>query len=37
LAFDPVGSTAEELARRMAEDRARWAPIVKASGFSADQ
>jgi tripartite-type tricarboxylate transporter receptor subunit TctC len=37
IGFDPVGSTADELARRMAEDRARWAPVVKASGFSADQ
>jgi tripartite-type tricarboxylate transporter receptor subunit TctC len=37
IGFEPVGSGAEELARRMAEDRARWAPIVKASGFSADQ
>ena len=36
IGFEPVGSTAAELARRMAEDRARWAPIVKASGFSAD-
>ena len=37
IGFEPVGSSADELARRMAEDRARWAPIVKASGFSADQ
>lgn len=37
LGFEPVGSTPEELARRMAEDRAKWAPIVKASGFSVDQ
>ena len=37
IGFEPVGSSAEELARRMAEDRARWAPVVKASGFSADQ
>ena len=37
IGFEPVGSSAEELARRMAEDRARWAPIVKASGFSVDQ
>jgi tripartite-type tricarboxylate transporter receptor subunit TctC len=36
IGFEPVGSTAAELAQRMAEDRARWAPIVKASGFSAD-
>ena len=37
IGFDPVGSTGDELARRMAEDRARWAPIVKGSGFSVDQ
>ena len=37
IGFEPVGSSAEELARRMTEDRARWAPVVKASGFSADQ
>jgi hypothetical protein len=29
--------TPEELARRVAEDAARWAPIVKASGFRADE
>ena len=37
IGFEPVGSTAAELARRMAEDRARWAPVVRASGFSVDQ
>lgn len=37
LGFEPVGSSPDELARRMAEDRAKWAPIVKASGFSVDQ
>jgi len=37
IGFEPVGSTAAELARRMAEDRARWAPVVKASGFSVEQ
>lgn len=37
LGFEPVGSTPEQLARRMAEDRAKWAPIVQASGFSVDQ
>ena len=36
VGFEPVGSTAAELARRMAEDRARWAPVVKASGFVVD-
>lgn len=37
LGLEPVGSTADELARRMAEDAAHWAPAVKASGFRADQ
>jgi tripartite-type tricarboxylate transporter receptor subunit TctC len=37
IGFEPVGSNAEELLRRMAEDRARWAPIVRASGFIVDQ
>jgi tripartite-type tricarboxylate transporter receptor subunit TctC len=35
--LEPVGSTAEELASRMRADLARWAPIVKASGYRADQ
>ncbi len=37
LGFEPVGSSPQELTRRMTEDRAKWAPIVKASGFSVDQ
>ena len=37
LGLEPVGSSPDELARRIAEDVARWAPIVKASGFRADQ
>jgi tripartite-type tricarboxylate transporter receptor subunit TctC len=36
IGLEPVGSTPEELARRMAEDTAKWAPLVKASGFRAD-
>jgi tripartite-type tricarboxylate transporter receptor subunit TctC len=36
MGLDPVGSTPEELARRMAEDTAHWAPVVKASGFRVD-
>jgi tripartite-type tricarboxylate transporter receptor subunit TctC len=36
LGLEPAGSTPEELASRMAEDTARWAPVVKASGFRAD-
>lgn len=37
LGLEPVGSTPDELASRVAEDVARWAPIVKASGFRADE
>jgi tripartite-type tricarboxylate transporter receptor subunit TctC len=37
LGLDPVGSTPDELASRVAEDTARWAPVVKASGFRADE
>jgi tripartite-type tricarboxylate transporter receptor subunit TctC len=37
VGLEPVGSTADELATRVAEDTARWAPIVKASGFRADE
>lgn len=37
LGMEPVGSTPQELARRMADDAAKWAPAVKASGFRADQ
>jgi tripartite-type tricarboxylate transporter receptor subunit TctC len=36
LGLEPVGSTPEELERRMAEDVAIWGPAVKASGFRAD-
>lgn len=36
LGLEPVGSTPEELASRVAVDTARWAPVVKASGFRAD-
>jgi tripartite-type tricarboxylate transporter receptor subunit TctC len=37
LGLEPAGSTPDELASRVAEDTARWAPIVKASGFRADE
>ena len=37
LGLEPVGSTPDELAARAAEDTVRWAPIVKASGFRADE
>jgi len=36
LGLEPSGGTPAELAKRMADDTARWAPIVKASGFKAD-
>lgn len=34
--FEPTGTTPDELAAVIAADRARWAPVVKASGFRAD-
>ena len=34
--LEPVGSSPAELASRIAGDLAKWAPIVKASGFRAD-
>jgi tripartite-type tricarboxylate transporter receptor subunit TctC len=37
LGFEPVGSTPEALARRMAEQRAQWQPLAKASGLMASQ
>jgi len=37
LGLEPVGSAPDELANRIAEDTAKWAPIVKASGFRADE
>ena len=36
LGFEPTGTTPEELGAIMAADTARWAPIIKASGFTAD-
>ena len=36
LGLEPAGGTAADLGARMAQDSARWAPIVKASGFRAD-
>jgi len=36
LGYEPTGTTPGELAAIMSADSARWAPIVKASGFSAD-
>ena len=37
LGLEPVGSTPDLLAARVAEDIARWAPIVKASGFRVEE
>lgn len=36
LGLEPTGTTPEELAAIMAADTARWAPIIRASGFTAD-
>ena len=36
LGLEPTGGTSADLSARMAQDTARWAPIVKASGFRAD-
>ena len=36
LGLEPTGGSAADLAKRMADDTARWAPVVKASGFKAD-
>ena len=37
LGFEVTGTTGEELARIQRADYERWGPIVKASGFKADQ
>lgn len=37
LGLEPVGSTPDEMARQVAEDTSRWLPVVKASGFRADE
>jgi len=36
IGLEPAGGTPTDLAARMAQDTARWAPIVKASGFRGD-
>jgi len=36
LGLEPSGGTPADLAARMAQDTARWAPSVRASGFRAD-
>jgi tripartite-type tricarboxylate transporter receptor subunit TctC len=37
LGFEVAGTTGEELARIQRADYERWGPIIKASGFKADQ
>jgi len=37
LGWEPTGTTPEDLAAIMTADAARWAPIIKASGFTADR
>ena len=37
LGLEPVGSTPDLLAARVAEDIARWEPLVKASGFRVEE
>ena len=37
IGMEPVGSTPDELARRVADDTVKWAPLVRASGFRADE
>jgi tripartite-type tricarboxylate transporter receptor subunit TctC len=37
LAYEVTGTTGEELARIQRADYERWGPIIKASGFKADQ
>ncbi len=36
LGLEPTGGTPADLSARMAQDTARWSPVVKASGFKAD-
>ena len=36
LGMDPVTTTPDEFARIVASDYAKWGPVVKASGFTAD-
>jgi tripartite-type tricarboxylate transporter receptor subunit TctC len=36
LSLEPAGSSMSDFAQRMRADTARWAPIIKASGFAAD-
>ncbi len=36
LGYEPTGTTPEELSTIMVADTARWGPIIKASGFTAE-
>jgi tripartite-type tricarboxylate transporter receptor subunit TctC len=36
VGFEPLWLRADEYAAQLARERAQWAPIVKASGFSSD-
>jgi tripartite-type tricarboxylate transporter receptor subunit TctC len=36
IGFEPVGSSAEDFAKRIQDDRARWEPVIKGSGYVAD-
>jgi tripartite-type tricarboxylate transporter receptor subunit TctC len=37
LGYEPTGTTPEQLAAIMAADSAHWGPIIRASGFRADE
>lgn len=37
LGLEPTGGTPEQLRARIAADRARWRPVITASGFQADE
>jgi tripartite-type tricarboxylate transporter receptor subunit TctC len=37
LGLEPTGGSPASLTARVAADRARWAPVIKASGFIADE
>jgi tripartite-type tricarboxylate transporter receptor subunit TctC len=37
MGFQPTGTTAEELKQIQRADFERWGPIVKASGFKAEE
>ena len=36
LGYEPTGTTPEQFAAIMIADTARWGPVIKASGFTAD-